>query len=84
MNNENNTTTTSIETDIYYKTLCSSGLSFIAKQPQQIEQRKQILLDNKQKIVYSNYDSFLKYSNFTKQIINDVCILNFLFFLKTF
>ncbi|XP_027205297.2 conserved oligomeric Golgi complex subunit 8-like isoform X1 [Dermatophagoides pteronyssinus] len=71
MNNENNTTTTSIETDIYYKTLCSSGLSFIAKQPQQIEQRKQILLDNKQKIVYSNYDSFLKYSNFTKQIIND-------------
>ncbi|KAH9516780.1 conserved oligomeric Golgi complex component [Dermatophagoides farinae] len=69
--NSNGDNNNSIDMDIYYKTLCSSGLSFVAKQPQQIEQRRQILIDNKQKIVYSNYDSFLKFSNFTKQIIND-------------
>ncbi|OTF74400.1 conserved oligomeric Golgi complex subunit 8-like protein, partial [Euroglyphus maynei] len=67
INNDGN----SIEMDIYYKTLCSSGLSFVAKQSQQIEQRRQTLIDNKQKIVYTNYDSFLKYSDFTKKIIDD-------------
>lgn len=61
-----------IEADIYYKTLCSTGLAFIEKQHGQIEQKRNNLIDNKQKLVYSNYDSFIKFSEFSKELINDV------------
>ena len=61
-----------IDADIYYKTLCSSGLSFVNKQHSQIEQKRINLIENKQKLVYSNYDSIIKFSNFSKELINDV------------
>ncbi|KAJ6217533.1 hypothetical protein RDWZM_008690 [Blomia tropicalis] len=74
MENHNNTTdlqVTDIDAGIYYKTLCSSGLQFVNKQQNQIEQRRQHLMENKQKLVYNNYDSLIKLSTFSKDLVND-------------
>lgn len=60
-----------IDASLYYKTLCSSGLGFINKQHGQIEQKRTHLVESKQKLVYNNYDSIIKFSSFSKDLIHD-------------
>ncbi len=65
-----------IDASLYYKTLCSSGLGFINKQHGQIEQKRTHLVESKQKLVYNNYDSIIKFSSFSKDLIHDVSLAN--------
>lgn len=58
--------------------LCSSGLSFVNKQTNQIDHKRSNIIENKQKLVYNNYDLFMKFSNFSKELINDVRVNLFL------
>ena len=66
-----------IDANIYYKTLCSTGLAYVNKQRAQIDQKRNHLLESKQKLVYNNYDSLIRFSNFSKDLINDVSLFVF-------
>ncbi|UXI17174.1 6-pyruvoyl tetrahydrobiopterin synthase [Sarcoptes scabiei] len=60
-----------IDGDIYAKALCTSGLSYVQNQSKQIEQKRNILIESKEKILFDNYDSFLRHSSISKEIIDD-------------